>query len=174
MLAGYAPKNLTRNIFCRYYGVVALIPIFQYSNVYAATPKLRSLAEDKELQQKCIKYVSKSVRQPPNLRDIFRMYSSMTYGTTMRDLCIRLNPHPLRIDERKLVQFGVLEGLIRRIYKYPVYLTSGQAKGSVKDPMYRSFTGLHSLDEICCTYGISNQQLEEQVEKDPSVILIWK
>jgi len=45
------------------------------------------------------------------------MYSSMTYGTTVRDLCVRLNPHPLRINERKLVQFGLLEGLIRRVYK---------------------------------------------------------
>jgi hypothetical protein len=41
----------------------------------------------------------------------------MTYGTTVRDLCVRLNPHPLRINERKLVQFGLLEGLIRRVYK---------------------------------------------------------
>ena len=47
-------------MFYSYYGVVALIPIFQYSNVYAATPKLKSLAEDKELQNKCITYVSKS------------------------------------------------------------------------------------------------------------------
>jgi hypothetical protein len=44
----------------RYYGVVALLPIFQYANVYAATPKLRMLAENKVLQQRCIKYVSKS------------------------------------------------------------------------------------------------------------------
>lgn len=44
----------------RYYGVVSLLPIFQYSNVYAATPKLRLLAENKDLQQRCIKYVSKS------------------------------------------------------------------------------------------------------------------
>lgn len=44
----------------RYYGVVSLLPIFQYSNVYAATPNLRMLAENKVLQQRCIKYVSKS------------------------------------------------------------------------------------------------------------------
>jgi hypothetical protein len=41
-----------------------LLPIFQYSNVYAATPKLRMLAESKELQQRCIKYVSKSGMVP--------------------------------------------------------------------------------------------------------------
>ena len=41
-----------------------MLPIFQYSNVYAATPKLRMLAESKELQQRCIKYVSKSGMVP--------------------------------------------------------------------------------------------------------------
>ncbi|XP_069684143.1 GATOR1 complex protein NPRL2-like [Periplaneta americana] len=164
-------KSCVQNLV--YYGVVSLIPIFQYSNVYAATPKLRMLAEDKELQQRCIKYVSKSVRQPPALRDVFRMYSSMTYGTTIRDLCIRLNPHPLRIDERKLVQFGMLEGLIRRIYKYPVLL-SGDTVANAKDPLHRCFTGLQSVDEICCAHGMSNQQLEDQVERDPNVVLIWK
>jgi len=139
-----------------YYGVVALLPIFQYSNVYAATPKLRMLAESKELQQRCIKYVSKSVRQPPALRDIFCMYSSMTYGTTVTDLCVRLDPHLLRINERKLVQFGLLEGLIWRVYKYPVYL-SQEGKGNAKDVLHRSFIGLQSVDEICCAHGLSSQ-----------------
>lgn len=54
-------------------------------------------------------------RQLPHLRDVFRMYSGMTYGTTVRDLCLRFNPASLHIDERRLVQFGVLEGLIRRV-----------------------------------------------------------
>ena len=56
-------------------------------------------------------------RQPAHLRDIYRMYSSMTHGSSMRDLCQRLNPQSLRINERRLVQFGLIEGLIRRVYK---------------------------------------------------------
>nr|CAD7457340.1 unnamed protein product [Timema tahoe] len=43
-----------------YYSVVTLIPIFQYSNVYSVTPKIKMLSIDKELQQRCIKFVSKS------------------------------------------------------------------------------------------------------------------
>lgn len=39
----------------------------------------------------------------------------MTHGTTIRDLCQRLDPATQRINERRLVQFGVLEGLIRRL-----------------------------------------------------------
>lgn len=33
-----------------YYGVVALTPLFQYGNVYCTTPRLKTLAQDVELQ----------------------------------------------------------------------------------------------------------------------------
>lgn len=51
------------------------------------------------------------------IRDVFCMYSNMKSGVTMKDLCIRFNPSRLNIDERSLVEFGILEGFIRRIHK---------------------------------------------------------
>lgn len=33
-----------------YYEVVAMVPLFQYGNVYCTTPKLKMLAQDLELQ----------------------------------------------------------------------------------------------------------------------------
>lgn len=56
------------------------------------------------------------------------MYASMTHGSSMRDLCQRLNPQNLRINERRLVQFGLIEGLIRRVYKV--------IRFTVKDPFH--------------------------------------
>lgn len=56
-------------------------------------------------------------RQLPTVRDVFSLYCSMTHGTTVKDLCTRFSPSSLRIDERKLVQFGILEGFIRRVNK---------------------------------------------------------
>jgi nitrogen permease regulator 2-like protein len=53
----------------------------------------------------------------PAIHDVFTVYCNMTYGTTLKDLCIRFNPQSLKIDERKLVQFGLLHGYIRRINK---------------------------------------------------------
>lgn len=47
------------SIFNRYYGVVTLIPIFMYSNVYTPTPKLNELAENSKLQEECTKYVAR-------------------------------------------------------------------------------------------------------------------
>lgn len=39
-----------------YYKVVALIDIFQYSNIYSANKTITKLAFDKGLQQRCLQY----------------------------------------------------------------------------------------------------------------------
>ncbi|XP_039292536.1 GATOR complex protein NPRL2 [Nilaparvata lugens] len=153
-----------------YYGVVRMIPIFQYSNVYVPTSKLHRLTINKRLQDDCLRTVARAGRQIPSIRDVFRLYSNMAHGTTVRDLCIRFDPVALRVDEKRLVQFGVLEGLIRRVHKYPVMLCDD---GSTSTSL-QHFTGLNSLDEICCSTGISKKQIEDQVEKDPNIIFLWK
>ncbi|XP_076263040.1 nitrogen permease regulator-like 2 isoform X1 [Rhynchophorus ferrugineus] len=150
-----------------YYKVVALVPLFQYSNIYCTTPKLRTLAQDIDLQRRCLQYVARCNRQIPNLRDVFRTYAAMTRGTTIKDICNRFNMANMRINERKLVQFGVLEGLIRRVHKYPIAL------GDNTD-LQKTFTGNFNIDEICCAAGITTQQLEEKLEKDPNIILLHK
>lgn len=158
-----------------YYGVVTLVPIFQYCAVYSTTPKLRQLTVCSGLQKLCLDYCSRSARQQPSLSDIFKMYAGMTYGTTIRDLCLRYNPQALGINERKLVQFGVLEGLIRRIYKYPITVR-GDDSASVRSEASgaRSYSGLLCLDELCCQSGLSAPQLEEQLDRDRSVAVILK
>lgn len=169
-----------------YYGIVQLVPLFQYGNVYYTTPKLGLLIHDDELQKRCIEFVARQGTRPhhrttlPHLRDIFRMYAAMTRGTTVRDLCQRFNPTTLSINERKLVQFGVLEGLIRRVHKYPVLLQPPSSSGSTGQSstdsleLQRSLNGSASIDEICCATGVSAQQLEDQLERDHNVVLLWK
>lgn len=63
-LLGSVKLNYECVLFYSYYGVVSMVPIFQYSNAYATTPKLRRLAVDKRLQEECIKTVAVSGRQP--------------------------------------------------------------------------------------------------------------
>lgn len=158
-------KACVRNLL--YYGAIALVPLFQYGNVYCTTPRLRALVQDARLRDRCLRYVAKSDRQRPSLRDVFRMYAAMTRGTTIRDLCLRMNPSALWINERKLVQFGVLEGLVRRVHKYPVLLGEPAS-------LRRSLDGGACLDEICCSTGVSGQQLEDQLERDHNVVLLWR
>lgn len=54
------------------------------------------------------------------VRDVFRIFASMAHGATFGELCVRFNPAALNINERKMVLFGLLEGLIRRVDKYPI------------------------------------------------------
>ncbi|XP_060522937.1 GATOR1 complex protein NPRL2 isoform X1 [Cylas formicarius] len=150
-----------------YYDVVALIPVFMYGNVYCATSKLKFLAQDSELQFRCLHYVARSQRQLPILRDVFRMYASMSRGTKIKDLCLRFNFYNLRVNERKLVQFGILEGIIRRVHKFPVILCD-------QPELRECFSGLHTVDEICCAVGASAQQLDDQLDKDHNAIVLYK
>uniref|UniRef100_A0A0A9Y5U1 Nitrogen permease regulator 2-like protein n=1 Tax=Lygus hesperus TaxID=30085 RepID=A0A0A9Y5U1_LYGHE len=155
-----------------YYGVICMVPIFQYSNCYAVTSKLRKLAVDRKLQDDCLRAVSRSSWQLPHFRDAFKLYCSMNHGTTVKDLCLRFNLQLLKIDERKLVQFGLVEGLIRRIHKYPTIVMDGVSGEAAS--LYPHFTGSFSYDEICCLLGMSALQLDAMVEKDANVTVVYR
>lgn len=108
-------------------GVAIMVPVFQYSNIYRPTPKLSQLAKCKELQQRCIDQCSRggcgavsSKIGKANVRDVFRIFASMAHGATFGELCVRFNPAALNIHEKQMVLFGQLEGLIRRVDKYPI------------------------------------------------------
>lgn len=100
--------------------VAVLVPVFQYSNIYRPTPKLKILAKSIEVQQRAIEKCSKSELKKAKIRDILLLFASMTHGATLGELCVRFNPAKHNIDERKTVLFGLVEQLIRPIYKYPV------------------------------------------------------
>ncbi|XP_054161680.1 GATOR complex protein NPRL2-like isoform X2 [Oppia nitens] len=158
-----------------YYGLITLIPIFQYSNVYITTPLLVSLAEDVHLQDECIRYVSKAESQPlPTFRLIFQLYCHMSPGMTVKDLCIRFNPSMNGIDEKMLIKFGLMKGFIRRIQKYPIFLAPKPHSVENQRGLYRFFDGNHSYDEICCKELKSYNDLEERVEKHPAIVVCWK
>ncbi|XP_029946812.1 GATOR1 complex protein NPRL2 [Salarias fasciatus] len=152
-----------------YYGVVTLVSIFQYSNVYCTTPKVQSLIDDKSIQEECLSYVTKQGQKRASLRDVFQLYCGLSPGTTVRDLCSRYAQQLQRVDERRLIQFGLMKSLIRRLQKYPVKVIRDERS---RPP--RLYTGCHSYDEICCKTGISYQELDERLENDPNIVVCWK
>ncbi|XP_054710479.1 GATOR complex protein NPRL2-like isoform X2 [Uloborus diversus] len=155
-----------------YYGVVTLIPIFMYSNVYTATPKLNELAQNTHLQEECAKFVARQGSHKPCFRSIFMLYCQLNPETNVKTLCLRHNPRAIGIDERKLIQFGLMKNVIRQLQKYPIQVTPDI---SIKcKPLLKYFNGKYSFEEICCKTGISYQELDERVEKDPSVFVCMK
>uniref|UniRef100_A0A2K5DV45 NPR2 like, GATOR1 complex subunit n=1 Tax=Aotus nancymaae TaxID=37293 RepID=A0A2K5DV45_AOTNA len=148
-----------------YYGVVTLVSILQYSNVYCPTPKVQDLVDDKSLQEACLSYVTKQGHKRASLRDVFQLYCSLSPGTTVRDLIGPALGHGVL-----LIQAGFLEMMGRlqkrvglRLQKYPVRVHRA-----------RLYTGCHSYDEICCKTGMSFHELDERLENDPNIIICWK
>lgn len=155
-----------------YYGVVTLIPIFMYSNVYIPTPKLNELDGNTEFQEECTKYVARQGCHKPFFRSIFMLYCQLTPQTNVKTLCLRNNPRASGIDERKLIQFGLMKGIIRQLQKYPIQISTD---ANVKHrTLLKYFTGKYSFEEICCKTGLSYQELDERVEKDQHVVVCWK
>lgn len=158
-----------------HYEVIKIIAIFQYSNVYTAQPEIHRLAENKQLQQECIQFVARKSRTYPMFRDVFFLYSGLKPGITVKDLCLRYNPHGMKIDERKLIQFGLLKNILRRIKKYPIKIKQSEDMMENKqDPLDDWFDGGHSFDEICSQTGLSSQELDAKIEHDPSIVVCWK
>eukprot|EP00106_Octopus_bimaculoides_P020663 XP_014788105.1 PREDICTED: nitrogen permease regulator 2-like protein [Octopus bimaculoides] len=157
----------------QHYGVIKLISIFQYSNVHATTPEIYRLSEDKDLQDECVRYVRTQGHSLPEFKDIFHLLCEMNPGTTVRDICCQFNPRALRIDERKLIQFGLIKGLIRRIHRYPVKIHNINIQPRLQT-LYHYFNGLHSYDEICGRMGMSYNELDELIESDSSVVVYFK
>ncbi|KAI9665354.1 MAG: Nitrogen permease regulator 2 [Alyxoria varia] len=99
-------------------GYVLLTDIFQFSSVYVPTPQIRSLLFDDKMRDDCAKLVSlKSIRMDPDL--VVKLYTSMTYGQTLKNWCIDNWDSLTGIDIRRFVTVGVLRGLLHRVHKYP-------------------------------------------------------
>ncbi|KAK2142866.1 hypothetical protein LSH36_903g00084 [Paralvinella palmiformis] len=144
----------------------------QYSNVYVTTPDINSLLEDKQLQEECLNYISRP-GQTANLHHVLTLYCGLTAGTTVKDICARHNPHCYGIDVRKLIQFGLMRGLIRHLQKYPVRVPNDDSVGNLRN-FYKWFNGNHCYDEICCLTGLSQQELDDIVENDSNIVICWK
>ena len=159
--------------------VVELTSIFQYSNVYTVTPDLAVLRSDKQFRLDLLASVTRrdSLGPAPTFRDVYTFVSSFTYGTTVRDLCQRLNPAKMGIDESRLIQLCVMRGVLRRVHKYPVWTGSASEDGETSGldtRLLAMMTGEHSTDQICVAAGISATNLEKRIEDDNSIIVIWK
>lgn len=94
---------------------VMLLDIFQFSNVYAVTPRIAVLAHDAEMQHECIRYVSKAGRAVPPFRKVFALYCALHAGMRVTDLCRLRQSSDLELDEHRLITFGLIHGFVRRV-----------------------------------------------------------
>ena len=55
-----------------YYRCIIMIDIFQYSNMYMCTPRIRTILEDVDMQRQCVRYISTGYEPLPPINKVCR------------------------------------------------------------------------------------------------------
>lgn len=160
-----------------YYGIVKMVDIFQYSNIYNPTPKIRKLASNLDMQRECQRYITISGATPCSFEFIFSLYSSLSIDTTFREYCLENSLTSWGIDERAFIMFGVINDFLRRKQRYPL-LTNLQSLDSLP-PSHKKhlLNGTKNYDEICCILSIGVEAVEKllfEIAHPDSFIVILK
>lgn len=162
-----------------YYGLIILVDIFQYSNVYVPTPligKMYALCKESKKQRACVEYVALSPEDIPNFSDVFELFCRLKRGLRMSALYNTFHPAERNIDLRRCITFGLINGFIRRVHKYPIYLVAeGDNEGSSRGVGQESPGGMvphlvkrryHGIEEVDQDLVSKNYEALVVVQKD--------
>ncbi|GAA6006358.1 hypothetical protein JCM11491_004926 [Sporobolomyces phaffii] len=115
-----------------YYNAVILVDLFQFTNSYTALPDIAEIAhapeddedEGTDVRTECENYVFSGGPdvQPVPFPTLLKFYSQLRPGLTVSAWIddFSLDSHP--IDVRRMIQFGIIKGFLRRVYAYPIWI----------------------------------------------------
>lgn len=175
-------KNCMRQLL--YYECIAMIDIFQYSNIYATTPQLNRLARDDNLQNECIGYIQKDghTLYPGTFHKIFALYCSIQPSIRVSDFCVLYANSLKSINVAKFIAFGLIHAFLRRVHKYPIraerHMKPVDPRNSLATwtgiPDMEVMDGNHNTDEICCKYLMDYSDLDAIVGNDKRCFVVYK
>lgn len=155
--------------------LVAMVPAFQYSSIYVVTGKVGRLLDDPALQRRCeISTRCGAEGSGQGGEKLFSLYCDLIPRSpywTVADFNERHGLGRLGIDPRRFVYFGVIEGLLRKVSRFPTRFVPDT--DFTDDRVLTDFVppsmleGKHSTDEICCETGLSARQLVDLLDADP-------
>ncbi|KAI9597334.1 nitrogen permease regulator 2 [Syncephalis fuscata] len=161
-------RRLVRHLI--YYGSAVIVDIFQYSNSYTLLDGATELVDDPQQQQECMAYVTKPGSTSIAFSRIFSLYCALRPGIALKDW-IRDHQADLNsIDVRRMMAFGVIHRLLRRVHCYP-YLPEDRRR-HVPVALQRYLDGTHHYDEIGVALGYNSFELREILTKDAAFIEI--
>ena len=82
---------------------MALVDIFQYSNIYTTGPRVNLLASNPDFGRQCVAYITKQKMLKPLVSKVFSLYCSMDPSTRLADFCLTHDTNSLHIDDRSLL-----------------------------------------------------------------------
>ncbi|BGP46264.1 Nitrogen permease regulator 2 [Rhodotorula kratochvilovae] len=122
-----------------YYNAVIMVDLFQFSNSYAVLPDIADAAQYGEdddesgidLRTECENYVRDGTRDstPVPFATLLSFYSRLKPGYPLHAWMDDLGLDALPLDVRRMVQFGVIKGFLRRAHACPVWLDHPALRG---------------------------------------------
>lgn len=152
-----------------YSGILVLFPQFLYLNCYYTTDKYIEFLKDKNIQKECCQFVKRQSFLPgPETRDVIRLYSGLRPGWKMSHWHSRLKPRLVNIDERKLIQYGIYYGFVRKQEVFPVALVDDGTK------IANLCNGEHTLEDLALKYNTTTAFLHKLFDSSPNYTLIYR
>ena len=161
-----------------YYNVAAVISPIRYSNTYYVTSAIHAFIQDTDLQEECIEYVRITDKSPsPSWVNIFNLYETFQSGIKLKRILLFEKPFQRNINELRLVEFGLLKGILKRLHKYPI--ASNQDIGKYPRELQEYFDnnvldGQYSYDDICVKLKCRLDKVEEDLDFCPNITVIQK
>lgn len=166
-----------------FYGLIGMVDIFQYSNIYAATQRIPSLLSNYQLRRACMQFVKlhPETVTTPSFEYVFRLFTSFGSGTKCSELCSKMSVARHGVDIRRLAVFGVLYGLLRRIHRYVVPRSSGrslfhnsisQQHPLLTPSLLSTLDGSQHLDQLCCKLKVGRIELERAFAEQGDFIFV--
>lgn len=155
-----------------YYDYVALVDIFQFSNVYQCTERVQILANQPELMARLGDYaLAAADTSPPSPASVVALYSMMQPPLTVKDLCSTREFSASGLNAHRFVVFGVLFGIIRRLHRMALRVTDSisadertlldsMLSESAQAVLAGMVDGRHCYDEMCCALELSARDLD--------------
>jgi hypothetical protein len=161
-----------------YYDSILMLDLFLFGNIYAPTPEINDFLADRDnMQDECANYVYINGPRLPNFH-LCRLFTSLCTSRTVKEwlrLHIDQGFNVLNyVDVRRLIQFGVIKGIIYRVHKYAVssrYLESLITGYSVRidggDMLQGYADGTHCFDQITAERNMGDVKIMDQLRKFP-------
>jgi len=172
-----------------YYDTILLLDMFFFGACYAPRPGMHDFVANADgIVDECAAYVcvrpltggggSGTGPQRVSNYQLIKLMTTFCVGRTVMEW---LRGHMdsgfevLRyIDVRRLVQFGVIKGLLYRVHKYVVSkqylaaLATGQMRPAAGgDPLQRYTDGLHNFDQIITEQNLTDAEIMEKLKSFP-------
>ncbi|KAK3114849.1 Nitrogen permease regulator 2 [Teratosphaeriaceae sp. CCFEE 6253] len=117
-----------------YHERAILLDLFHFQAIYTPTTDLAWFVRDEEMLEECGAYVALPPPVPPPLHpdpadavavspaSLVALYTSLSPGLTVQDFALTHEDELAGVDVRRLITYGVVKGVLRRVHKYALAL----------------------------------------------------